>query len=543
LKIKIHDLGDAPDSSVFRLGSGRKDYSYKDVVSQLWNQQGKSIEEAQETVQGLWEEARAQGDEEVGLAEFNDETKELFKYFRWYSDEKGAVSLYCKLSNNTETYVLSRNLLESAQAICLDDKEETIYDWMYRRYRKLVRSKQIAFYGAVLGSKKTFPSLKFYWEKCRGEETWKEDPEFRIPHTPLGISDSPEVPCFFYFDLKKLKKGKTPAWDGWLSQFPQQCVPIFKAWVYSIFDPKNMGRQAVWLHDNGYTGKSSVIQAINNYLGQDAAGSISGGSMKTNFAFEPLYGKRLVTYGDCKEPNLIRTPKIHSLLGNDFVTIDRKGLPAFTAKLHAKLIIASNIAPQIDFGANNERTRLLYIPLKEAPESVLKKYCQVDKHGKVKRYKDGSPIVKGGKLTEELTGEMDAFIYSCRESYQELCGTGQDIIVEEAYLDMMKVNCVSEETLRFQSLCHQFLEFKEGDIKCYVTHGNLLKFYNGATSGNAFRSSGKSDFSRFKKYLLDVYGIKQSKKKRGAFQVDIFLGVKLNDSGLDKADEWGDENE
>jgi len=541
LKFKIHETGDTPEKSVYRKGGGRTDFSYSQALGDLVSHDIK-FEDAQEVLKELWQEARENADEEVSLAELNDETKELFKHFRWYSDDKGAVSLYCKLSTDTETYVLSRNLLESAQAIKLPGKATTIYNWMFKRYRELVRDKKISFYHSVLGGKKTFPTIKFYWEKW-AEEIWKLDPEFRIAHTPLGISDKSDVPCFFYFNLDRLKPGKTPAWDGWLLQFPKQCVPVFKAWVYSIFDPGNMGRQAIWLHDNGYTGKSSVIQAINNYLGQDAAGSISGGSMKTNFAFEPLYGKRLITYGDCKEPNLIRTPKIHSLLGNDYVTIDRKGLPAFTAKLHAKLIVASNIAPQIDFAANNERTRLLYIPLKEAPEEVLKKYCALNKDGSVRRYKDGSPIVRGGRLTEELTEEMDAFIFSCQADYKKYCSTGQDIIVSERYLDMMKSHCVSEEILKFQNLCQQYLQFKEGDTSYYVTQGTLLKFYNGAVSGNSYRNSGKSDFSRFKKYLMDVYGIKQSKKKKGHFQVDVFLGVKLNDDGREKADEWEDQQE
>jgi len=540
MQYKLFKIKDILEKSIFRLAGGRKEFTYQQVLGDLIAN-GVSFEEASEEMQTSWKEATQKKEDIVEISELNEETQELFKYFRWFTDEKGSVSVYCKLSIKVETYVLSRNLLESAQAVKLKEKDETIYNWMFKKFRTLVRSKKISFYNAVLGNKKTFPSIKFYWEKW-AEEIWKLDPDFRIPHTPLGISDNPEVPCFFYFNLGKLKAGPTPAWNGWLTQFPKECVPVFKAWVYSIFDPNNLGRQAIWLHDNGFTGKSSVIGAITKYLGQDAAGSISGGSMKTNFAFEPLYGKRLVTYGDCKEPNLIRTPKIHSLLGNDYVTIDRKGLPAFTARLHAKLIVASNIAPQIDFSANNERTRLLYIPLHEAPEEVLKKYCVLNNKGKVKRYKDGSPVVKGGQLTEELTEEMDAFIYSCRESYEKLCTTGQDILVDEDYLEMMKANCISEEILKFQELCRQYLQFKE-DIKYYVSHGNLLKFYNGATTGNVYHNSGKSDFSRFKKYLMNIYGIKQSKKKKGPFQVDVFFGAKLNEEGLDKADEWEDKNE
>ena len=132
-------------------------------------------------------------------------------------------------------------------------------------------------------------------------------------------------------------------------------------------------------------------------------------------------------------------------------------------------------------------------------------------------------------------------MYSCQDDYEKLCSTGQDIIVEEKYLDMMKANCVSEEILKFQNLCISYLLFNEEE-KTYVTHGTLLKFYNGTVSGNAYRSSGKSDFSRFKKYLVDMYGIRQSKKKRGTFSVDIYRGVKLNELGRDKADDWEDDN-
>ncbi len=537
MDFKVHEKKDSPEKAIFRLGSGRTDFTFKKALAHLIAVNDFEVDKAKEALEELWRNEAENDSDEVELMALNDETRELFKYFAWYSDEKGAISFYCKLSDSTETYVLSRNLLDSAQAITFPDSAETVYAWMYRRYAKLVRTKRIAFYGAVLGNKKIFPDLQFYWERW-SEQLWRKDPYFRLSHTPKGISVDPKEPCFFYFDKSQLKEGPTPSWDGWLTQFPKACVPIFKAWVYSIFDPKNKGRQAIWLHDNGYTGKSSVIQAITKYLGQDAAGSISGGSMKTNFAFEPLYGKRLVTYGDCKEPNLIRTPKIHSLLGNDYVTIDRKGMPAFTAKLHAKLLIASNIPPQIDFSANNERTRLLYIPLKEAPEEILSKYCKTDESGKVLRYRDGSPIVKGGRLTEELLEEMDEFIHSCKKDYDRLCVSGQDIVIDDSYLEMMKASCISEEVLKFQSICERYLEFDETKIDYNVSQNVLLKFYNGVTTGNTFKASGKSDFSRFKKYLFDIQGVKQDTKKIGPVKIEILTGLKLTEEGKDKADEW-----
>ncbi|MFO7791266.1 MAG: hypothetical protein R6V32_11935 [Bacteroidales bacterium] len=540
MEFKVLQLGTCPDDTIFRFGSGRKDFSYSLALGDLIGK-GKPYETAKEMLHKAWEIAKNQGLGEIGLSELNTDTKKLFKYFRWYSDEKGATSVYIKLSGKTETYTLSRNLMESAQAVHRPGKGETVYAWMYRKYNRLVREKKISFYYQVLGNKKTFPTIQFYWDKW-AQELWKADPGFALPHTPVGISTDPEEPAFFHFNKTRLKPGPTPAWNGWLSQFPKICLPVFKAWVYSIFEPTNKGRQAVWLHDNGYTGKSSAVQAIALYMGQDASGTISGGSMKTNFAFEPLYGKRLITYGDCKEPNIIRTTKIHSLLGNDAVTIDRKGLPAFTAQLHAKLIIASNIAPQIDFASNNERTRLLYFPLHEADEEVLKRFCEVDTSGKVKRYDDNSPVVKGGNLTAELTSEMNYFIYSCKKCYDKLCPGGQDLVVSPDYLELMKKHCVSEETLRFANLCKQFLEF--GDTpEHFVTHGDLLKFYNGVTAGNAYRISGTSDFARFRKYLADVHNIKPVKRKKGAFRQDVFVGITLTEIAKEKAQIWEKANE
>jgi len=518
----------SPEESMYRFGSGRKEYTYDKLLAKLLAE-GEKLREAMEHIKSVWEEESNGPDpDEIGITELNDETRELFKYFRWHSDLKGAVSLFCRIDKDKEVYTHSAELLESAQSVTPAGMEQSLYAWMYHRYNRLVRKKQLAFYHQVLGTRKSFPSLSYYWKKW-AEPIWKEDPAFQLDETPVGISDDPRRPCFFYFNPDDLKPGKTDLWEGWMQIIPAALRPVFRAWVYSIFVPQNTGRQALWLHDNGYTGKTSVINAIAMYLGKDASGAISSGSMKTQFAFETIYGKRFVSYGDCSEPNLIKHPKIHSILGNDIVIIDQKNMKPFPARMHCRLLVASNIAPYININAHNERTRVLYIPLLEPTEDQLTKYCKLDKRGRVMRYENGAPMVIGGNLQHELYMEMEAFLHSCRPDYEKMCSTGQDVLVTQKHLDIMEHHCISEEELTFRNICNQLFLFGEN---YRLPLRMVQQCFNVATSGTPYRSSGTSDFSRFKKYIMDRKTVVIEKTKgTGKLRVQMCFGLRIDPNG------------
>lgn len=516
----------SPEESIFRYGNGRKELSHTRLLQKLLDQEDSAT--ATEHIRSVWEETDDHNPSEIDITQLNDETRELFKYFRWHSDLKGAISLFCKINKDKEVYTHSAELLESAHFVKPAGMEQTLYSWMYHKYNRLVRKKEIAFFHQTLGTKKQFPPLSHYWKKW-AEVIWKEDPVFQLDDNPVGISDDPAQPCFFYFNPDDLKPGKTEHWDGWIHIIPKPLRPVFRAWVYSIFVPDNKGRQALWLHDNGYTGKTSVINAIAEYLGKDASGAISAGSMKTNFAYETIYGKRFVSYGDCSEPNLIKSPKIHSILGNDIVIIDQKNMKPFPARLHAKLIIASNIAPYINTNAHNERTRILYVPLTEPTEEQLRKYCRLSSAGEIMRYHSGAPMVIGGNLQQELLLEMEGFLYSCRKDYETLCSTGQDILVTQEHLDLMEHHCISEEELTFRNICNQLFSFAE-------TYSIPLRIvqqaFNVATSGTPYKSGGISDFSRYKKYILDRKSVTIEKVKgTGTIRTQMCFGIKINPDG------------
>lgn len=516
-----------PEDSIYRYGTGRKDLSHPQLHNKLTSR-GEPVVSALESIRQAWEESIEVESGQVEVTELNEETRELLKFFRWSADKGGAVSCFCKSDLNREVYIHSSNLLASALRITPTGMEETIYSWMHRKFTKLVRKRSLSFFGAVLGGKTSFPPLTFYWEKwARG--VWEEDPYFQLRDTPQGISDDPTVPCFYFFNAKHLQPGPTDYWDGWMQIIPEPLRPVFRAWVYSVFIPGNTGRQALWLHDNGYTGKTSVINAIAKYLGEDASGAISAGSLKSGFAYETIYGKRLITYGDCSEPNLIKTSKVHSILGNDVVVINQKNMKPFPARLHCKLLIASNIAPYINNLANNERTRILYIPLLKPTEDQQKKYSKLDKDGNIMRLDNGEPIVIGGNLTEELLSQMEAFLFSCQGDYHTLCSNGQDIQITQEHADLIEHHCVGEEELTFRSICTQVFHFSDDPLKHPLPLELVQQAYNVTTCGEAYSQRGNSNFGRFKKYIVDRYGVRIT--KGGSLNKQLCHGIQLNPSG------------
>lgn len=523
----VSSRSNTPENSLYRFGAARKEISYSRLFTKLI-EAGQDPNNIRDIIHAEWNKTAQTASDEVQVTELNNETRKLFRFFRWHSDLKGAVSLFCKTNRKKEVYTHSSELLESAQCVKPPGMNQTIYAWMYRKYHQLIRNKQLTFYHQIAAKSKNFPTLAHYW-KTWAEPIWKQDPVFQLEEPPLGISDNPQKPCFFYFNPQDLKPGPTPNWDGWIQIIPKPLQSVFRAWVYSIFVPNNTGRQALWLHDNGYTGKTSVINAISQYLGKDASGAISSGSMKTNFAFETIYGKRFVSYGDCNEPNLIKHPKIHSILGNDIVIIDQKNMKPFPAKLHCRLIVASNLAPYININAHNERTRVLYIPLTQPTEDQLRKFCKLDQKGQVVRYDNGSPVVVGGNLQQELYSEMEAFLASCETDYRQLCTTGQDVLVSQHHLDLMEHHCISEEELTFRNICNQMFIFKEIES---IPLRIVQQTFNVATSGTPYRSSGISDFSRFKKYLMDRKSVTIEKTKGNSrIRTQMCYGIRLNPDG------------
>jgi len=486
---------------------------YDEILSYLIKE-GTPYSEAEGEVQHLFDNALRQleGDAKVIIPELPEEVVGLFSNFMWSSSRDGTKADYVRAEPETEMYSLTKDPILSAHSIPWRNGK-TLIEAMNDMYLRLAHSGKLPFVdkeksdSADGTSEETIlriPTLTEYW-RTHIKSIWEQDGRFRLSDHPTTITTDPNTPCFFFFDLDKIKEGEHPHWTAWLTRVHPDARPVLRAWLYSIFDPQNKGRQCVWFTDKGYSGKSSVFRALTRYMGGHGVASVSHGSMSDKFGYGQIFGKRLVVYGDNKNPKLLHSEKIHSILGGDVVQIERKFADAFSGEIYAKVMVASNIPPEVDLAARNEISRIFYVPLNDPPEEVLKTYCQLDGSGNIVRYPDGSPKFVGGKLDELLFGEMDAFLYTCAKDYKELCPQRRDIPLPDRVWEMLQVQCPSPEHLQLEQFLDERLEIAD-DKEC--TPAELDKAFQEFKRGR----STSFDQSRLTSYL-EVMGCRRIKLK------------------------------
>jgi hypothetical protein len=513
---RVKPSEDGPKASLYQVKGKKTWLDWNRFFGWLVSEEKMDPSKAESEIEAIYIKAGTKKTEDpnVYIPELSDGMKGLFYYFRWYADIDGAISYYIKMAGDKETYALTKDPMKGAAAVEWANGQ-TLEELMRKHYLKLAREKKVDFLFAddgtvdnTEGNTKVLPTISEYWSKFI-KNIWESDTAFRLPERPVEISTDPEQPAFFFFDRSVLQEGPHPVWDEWLSRMPTYSREVFMAWIYSIFDPANIGRQCVWLQDRGYSGKSSVARALSKFMGERCVGAVSHGSLSNQFGYSTVYGRRLVIYGDNKNPKLLHLEKMHSLLGGDIVNIEHKGRDAFAAAIHCKVLIASNTPPEIELSARNEITRLLYFKLSDPPVEVMKKYCKLDDNGDIMYYPDGTPHFIGGKLSEELLAELPAFLHTCRKHYERLCPNHMDIpMTKEMYRDLF-LRCASPE----HTMLEQFMEDKlviGPEESCKKSE--LLTCYQKYKKNKA----NSFDVSRLIGYLESMFDVDQHMDEKGS---------------------------
>lgn len=260
---------------------------------------------------------------------------------------------------------------------------------------------------------------------------WGEN-RIRMPMPKIFTNDR-HTPCFHFFDLEAAKevRGEHPAWDEFTSRFSPDEADVFRAFVWSIFDAENRGRQCLYIYDRGYSGKGVVFDAIAHYIGSDLHAALSKDSAINQFAYSKVWDKRLVTVGDNKNANFIRSQFAHSLLGGDWIDVECKGQDSFSAKPQCRVMVGSNKALSIDAKARNETSRVLPIHPDDSEDALVKRDLVVlDEDGNPRHNDLGDPILLGDpEWGEKLKAQFPAFLASCWTAYQKWCPRRCEIIM------------------------------------------------------------------------------------------------------------------
>jgi hypothetical protein len=185
-------------------------------------------------------------------------------------------------------------------------------------------------------------------------------------HTKNTLSSVPnwsnhiDDPCLHYIPLE-IEEGPTPCWDQFLDRVDLK--DEFLAFIWSIFDVRDKGRQIFWLRDSGAGGKSSVVRALEAWLGE-AARTISLDNLKNTHGAEALAYRRLLIDPDSNLVYAISDSLVHKITGADTVNVNPKGRSMYSVNMYAKILFMSNYLPQISADKKNEKTRLIFSELR-----------------------------------------------------------------------------------------------------------------------------------------------------------------------------------
>lgn len=336
------------------------------------------------------------------------------------------------------------------------------------------------------------------------------DPDRTLEHEPSLISWDPATPAFRVLDPSILNPGPTPNWDSFLSRidYPE----IFKAYIWSVFEPKNKGRQVLWIRGEGQDGKSTVVNAIANFLGHDHTFSMSLKTLNNDFFTGMAFGKRLAVYMDCKNLQLLRSSEIKSIVSGDTVDINIKHQQQFSAKIHCRLIVLSNYSPSITYNDASERSRLLFLTVKSFEGREL-----------------GDP-----NFEPNLIAEMGHFLYKCREAYAALCPNHGEMIVPPEMDASIKINCSGLDADIIEQFIEEMLEFGSGKEIKKTDLSKALKAYqiHNYAGGNIPFS-----FESLIRQLMQSHGVTESTIDIGGLKFKGYEGVRIRNTAQKVIDE------
>jgi hypothetical protein len=366
----------------------------------------------------------------------------------------------------------------------------------------------------------------------KGHKLWKSESKLEVPQ-PVTISNDVREPTFCYVDLKKLRPGDTPNFDGFLSSMPECVRGVFMATVYATIFAECHHPLVVWMHGEGANGKSQFFDAINKYFGDKLVGSVSTQQVTTQFGLEPLIGKRIIIFGDCQSGNILSSNAVHGITGGDAISVDRKNLKGITYRFKSQLFIGSNTAPNIKLNAMNETRRILYVPMGEPDKEVMAKYCEVDAEGEIVRREGGHPVLKSYDLKGALVKEMPHILHKCREQFEIYCKPpyNQIAVPKEAF-DLMAQNCENGQNLIMGDFLMKGYEITKAEtdvIPVSELHGAYLDEVYGNNAGMQVNkySFEVGEFSRY----LQTSGVKKKRLNNAGLRTLTYTGIKAKSVG------------
>lgn len=359
--------------------------------------------------------------------------------------------------------------------------------------------------------------------------------ELNMLKPPVVYTNNPDVPALNYINLDAIcEDGPCPTWDHYMLRYTPDEQEVFKAFIWSIFDAENTGRQMLYIYDkNGFAAKTVLTNCLSECLGENLVFALQKGSLDSNFGFAKIWDKRLVIYDDNKNTNLVRYERMHILLGGGRAEIEYKGRNSFTAKLQAKVIANGNVPLTIDTKAMHERTRVITISPVLTNE-MLKEFCLVDANGELVKDSSGCYQFLGDNtFAVNLKHEFKRFLSKCRDSYAVLCPNRTNIILPESLVENIE-EMSSDESDLYDSIMPNYLIGEQ--YEC--TPKALME--SAHTYLNEMGKYSACNYTDFKVYLTKRYNIRKKSRRvkcnDGTYRVEkVYTGIAVADKLFEQA--------
>lgn len=358
---------------------------------------------------------------------------------------------------------------------------------------------------------------------------WGEN-RIRMPMPKIFTNDR-HTPCFHFFDLEAAKEvqGEHPAWDEFTSRFTPDEADVFRAFVWSIFDAENRGRQCLYIYDRGYSGKGVVFDAIAHYIGSDLHAALSKDSAINQFAYSKVWDKRLVTVGDNKNVNFVRSQFAHSLLGGDWIDVECKGQDSFSAKPQCRVMVGSNKALSIDAKARNESSRVLPIHPDDSEDALVKRdLVALDEDGNPRRNYLGDPILLGDpEWGEKLKAQFPAFLASCWPAYQKWCPRRCEIIMPEETAERI-ASFDDDRAALLEEILDRNFEITNVETD-FIERAKMQRAFVEAQKDDETYKEARLTFAEWKEFLRRRYNL-EAVRPRSIGHRWGYIGIRLKSS-------------
>lgn len=356
------------------------------------------------------------------------------------------------------------------------------------------------------------------------EEAMTRLPAFReafLVEDPVTYSSYKEVPAINYLPIhEKLDRGgKCPAWKEYLSRYTRDERLVFMAYIWGVLDSKNSGRQALYIYDQGYSGKTAMLNALIKAIGRHVCQSLQKDSMEGRFAMSKIWDKRLITLDDNKNTQILRSEKMHLILGGGSADVEEKGRGSFSYRINSKVIICGNVLPQVEMGFLHERSRVILIRPRLTDKIKKKIFSEkVDALGNQLTIGDNS-------FEKRLSEEFWAFAPYCEKAYREICPNDADFVLPASVVESMNNLLAAEDSALYEDFVHEHAVITGGEDH-YIIKSDLNNRFRARLKIAGMRS-GNQECANFNNYLVKRYDkVTMKTQTVEGRRVYVFQGIK-----------------